>query len=589
MTQNSFFRNKVLNTAITLACLSTITAFAIDDVQTDLMGSREQQHRQGANVRHDKHIRTKGKLEHALRTKNPRQVTSSKLNVNQSSRIDRVEFIGNKSISSCKLRKTILSYSGRQLTQQDVAAIEDKIENSYEQAGFLLPMANVTVSGSALRINVIEGKVRKVNIVFEDEKRDKRALSNSNFMDLVHKIETTSPIRKRELERYILLMNKIHGYKVEYGVEVLSSPVGNAVADIDLSVRTEKATLSLTADNSGTKTLGKNHFNINTQVFNPISNDSFIANVGTSDKYKKYKMATAGYLKRLNAYGTSLSAFGSYMQDNPMIPGGSNKNKSTILKGRFDHYLVLNNDYSFKLEVAAEERKMSYFTGTVQTSNYNYQLGTIGGKIKIADMFDVDNWFYPYYYWTLKGVNYSKNSIQNRNFDTKFNYFAVDWYRTQPLPKGFDFVWHAAYQGTNKKLPSEHLYSIGSAKTGRGYKPSVVSADSGTHLGLELRKSIEFKGKISSVLEKLQLFGFYDITHFIDHNTTNNPNKHPDNTYFDKSNFESVGGGVRSFFAYGFYGEFAAGVPLAKHTMINGSKYTHKTRYDFFISKEFKW
>lgn len=80
MTQNLSFINKALATAITLACLNATAAFAIDTVQTDLMASREQQHRQDQNARHAEHIRAKSKLERTSLTKQPKKVTSSRLN-----------------------------------------------------------------------------------------------------------------------------------------------------------------------------------------------------------------------------------------------------------------------------------------------------------------------------------------------------------------------------------------------------------------------------------------------------------------------------------------------------------------------------
>ena len=515
----------------------------------------------------------------------------SKISWSQHKRISRIEIRGNKSIDSKEIKSIVRPYLKGGVTKKELHIITDRIEKYYRDEGYYLPVAHASISGSILKLRVVEGKIKNVIVVLNNEKRDKKVLSNQLFLNLIGQIEKATPIKTRDLERYLLLINKIHGYTVDYELEPLKNIKGNEIANLVMMVEeTQKGLASISVDNAGTSDLGKHQFTLASQIFNPIANDSLIINAGSSDKPKRFKMITAGYLKRLNSYGTSASIFASYLEDDPYYTSGSKDSKSTVIRGRLDQYVVLNNDYSVKLEAGAEKRDMKYYSKEIKTMEYNYVMGSLGGKMKIVDMLGVENWFYPYYNWAINKVSYKKNSINERNFDKNFNFFIVDWYRNQPLPKDLSLFLKASYQYTDKDLPLEHMYSTGTAHTGRGYKTGLVSSDRGISGTAELRYTKEFEAeKIKKFLETGQIFGFYDVTHFIKHNKGDTRKRHKDAVYFDKSTLPSAGVGIRLFFAHNFYGEGTAEYPLVKNIEVNGTKNKNKPLYRFLLSKEFTW
>jgi hemolysin activation/secretion protein len=232
----------------------------------------------------------------------------SKISCAQHKRISRIEIRGNKSIDSKEIRALVSSYLKGGITKEELNLISDKIEKHYRDEGYYLPIAHAKIKDSKLKINVVEGKIKNVIVVLDNEKRDKKILSNQRFLDLISQIEKATPIKTRDLERYLLLINKIHGYSVDYELEPLASVKDNEVANLVMAVKeTQKGLASISVDNAGTSDLGKHQFTLASQIFNPIANDSLIINAGTSDKPKRFKMITAGYLKRLNSYGTSAS------------------------------------------------------------------------------------------------------------------------------------------------------------------------------------------------------------------------------------------------------------------------------------------
>lgn len=514
----------------------------------------------------------------------------SKISWTEHKKIGKVIVVGNKSISTDDLKEIIEPYLKDGVTRKEAQAITDEIEDYYIEEGYFLPVAHLEIKGSTLKITVVEGVIRDVLVVLEDEKRDQKVLSNKRFLELVEKIEKANPLKTRDLERYLLLINKIHGYSADYELEPFDDPVGNNIADLIMTVGTQKGTANFSVDNAGTHDLGREQINFSGQAFNPIANDSLIFSLGTTNRPNRFRLATAGYLKRLNSYGTSANIFGSYMENDPFKTPGSKYSRSTIIKGELEHYAVLNNDCSIKLELTADGRHMRNYAQTLKLSDYQYVMGTFGGKIKIVDPLEVENWFYPYYNWTLNRVNYRADSLQPRDFDRNFNFFIIDWYRNQPLPKNFSFFLKASYQTTNRLLPTEHRYAINTGHTGRGYNPGLISADQGVTGVAELRYTKEFEGdKIKKLLEIAQIFGFYDVTHFINHNKDENRRQHPGAIFFNRSTLPAAGAGVRLFLSHGFYGEGTAEYPLQRNIAINGETRRNKPVYRLVFNKEFNW
>jgi hemolysin activation/secretion protein len=351
----------------------------------------------------------------------------------------------------------------------------------------------------------------------------------------------------------------------------------------------ERVQIDLSADNNGLKETGRYEFSAGSQFYNVISNDSMILNGAISDKHNKFQMFSGGYLKRLRP-GTSLSGLASFIKDQPYPRGGGAISSTTIsYKGRFDQYLVLNDDYSVKLEVGLEERDLVYYDQTVKDNDYHYFLGSIGGKIKINDPANGENWLYPYYNHTIKKAFYNKSSAQSQNFDGNFGFFVLDWYRTQQLSDKFSFLLKASYQGTNNWLPTDQQYAIGTQHTIRGYTIGMVASDQGVSGELELRYTHNLQGAYKKFVETLQVFGFYGATGFIDHNKTATSTNHPGNIYFDKSTLQSAGGGLRFSFPYKIYGEAIVAQPLTRHINVNGVNKTNSTVYSFLVSKNFSW
>ena len=159
-----------------------------------------------------------------------------------------------------------------------------------------------------------------------NKKRDKKALSNQPFLELIGKFEKDSPIKIKDFEKYLLFINKIYGYNVDYKFEPIKDIKNNEGVNLVMTVQAQKAKRhrDYFVRQSGTSDLGGNQFAFATKFFNTIANDSLTINAGTSNKPKRFKMITGGYSKQLNSYGTSEGVLASYYDDEAMNGMGYN-------------------------------------------------------------------------------------------------------------------------------------------------------------------------------------------------------------------------------------------------------------------------
>ncbi len=547
-------------------------------------------------VAQDKHLRLKTAIDRhdkektSLLSSKKHKATKVRKHSSINLVLKRINIVGNKSINFTELQSTIKPYMNRNLNSQSVN-ITEAIEQHYKDAGYLLPMASIESHNSAsgaITVRVTEGKIQEVMI--ETDKEDTSIKNNPLLKKYVDSIVNMSPAKTKEIQKYILLIEKIPGYQVEYQLQPINTH-GNNLADLLIAVKKTRGSLNLDATNHGNRDLGRYQFSGFTKLNNPFGfNESVILSAGTSNHTDSLKLASLGYLKRLNAYGTSLSFLGSWLNDNAFKHSKTNKgsaddNKSLTFRGTLSQYLALNNQNSFKLEAGAEYRDVENNIIGQKSIEYDYTMAFIKGKIKHVDFLNAKNWFIPSYNTTVNKAKIKAYETGVYQFDRNFSFINIDWFRDQPLFKtNFSIYTQVMYHYTGDKLPTEHQFFIGSNSVGRGYKSGLVNANKGSAADLELRYTKEINNK---VIEVLQPYVFGDVAHF-SANTAITNNETTTST-FNKKTLYSAGGGVRIFLTHGFNGEIEAGIPLDKKIKINNVETRNKNKYSFLLSKSFKW
>lgn len=490
-----------------------------------------------------------------------------------------VSEVGSKKVDGANFKYISSPYIGKTVDDKEVTAIVHKVKKHYIKNGFLLPVVEIAGQDSGvLNISVMKGKVRDVELVL-DKNHEKEILSNELLKVYIDRILESSPAKTKEIQRQLLLINKIPGYEARYELQPIQSgeKADNEVADLVLEVKRSKVKLELDVTDHGTSDLGRYQGSAFAQVYNPTKhNDSLIVSLGTSNKPNRMSVATLGYLKRLNTYGTSVSILGSHSTDNSYKSQNlsAKDDSSNTLRGQLSHYLVLNNKNSVRLDVGLDYRAVKEHNTTQVTVDYDYTMGFVGAKMKHKDFLGADNWVNPYFFYILGDTNL-KRTTASTNFDKNFTFFTLDYFRDQPLPNNFSIFTQVIWHDTQDNLPLEQQFFVGGNTIGRGYRSGLINSDRGINGDIELRYTYDV-GK--GYLDTMQVFGFYDISKFSRTSDT-----------VSKKTLSSAGAGVRFFMSNGFRAELEAAVPNTKHVTVGGVAKKNPTRYQFLVGKSFTW
>lgn len=455
-----------------------------------------------------------------------------------------------------------------------------EIEKYYQKNGQILTLAYVpeqSFDKGVVKIRVIAGSIREV-IVNGD------GVESKLFKAYVDKILELKPVSKKDLVKYLLLMNKIPGYRVEHVLEPVSSDKINLstgeVADLVLVVNRSRGMVDFNVDNYGSKDLGRYEGGAGGELLSPFNKDeSVFAFLGTTNKPNSLKAVTIGVNKNIGSEGTAIGIMGSYdISAANNVPGTkSHKNDvGTLLRAHISNYPVLSNTTSLKLEAGVQNRTQKAFNGVTQQSNYNIASAFIGTELQYKDKFGAHNYFVPMLYQSLSGLSNVKiydSSIAK--YSRNYTLFTANIERDQPLIGNASLYLSANGQYTSSILPPEEQFSVGGMINGRGYKIAIVSASKGLGATAELRydKYIE-----KVLLEKVQPYAFYDIAAFSKSQASANV-----------SNLGSAGVGARFMFMKNINLGIEAGIPLKKSININGLSSRNKTKYSFTLNKSFSW
>ncbi len=515
--------------------------------------------------------------------------TSKENNVQANFVLRKIEVTGNKSINFAELGDTIKPYINKKLNSHAIS-ITKAIENYYKQQGYLLPVASVENSDrdtGSIIVKIIEGKIRSVSV--ETDKNSESIKNNNLLKQYIDAIVNLSPAKTKEVQKYLLLIEKIPGYQIEYQLRKTNTGDAN-MADLLLAIKKTRGTLSLDVSNQGNRDLGRYQYSGFMQLNNSLGlNESIILSTGTSNHYDSLKLGSLGFLKRLNAYGTSVSFLGSWLENNSYKHSKTNRgnakdNQNFTFRGTLSQYLTLNNVNSFKLEVGAEYKDVNTNTIGQKSIEYDYTMAFAKAKIKHVDFLNAENWLIP----TVNKARKTKIHLYETGaytFDKDFTFYTIDWFRDQPLfQSDFSLYTQAMCQITNDNLPVEHQFFIGSNSVGRAYKSGLINSNKGSAASAELRYTKEFNNKVINVV---QPYIYGDIAHF-NTNTVITNNQTTTST-FNKKTLSSAGGGVRIFFPHDINAETEIGVPLDKNIKINNVTTKNKNKYSFLVSKTFKW
>ena len=494
--------------------------------------------------------------------------------------VKKIDIQGVVSGSSEEIQKLIQPMIGSYI---NVGSIAQKLTEYYQDQGLLLSKAYVprqSFANGVVKIHVIEGAIREVIVVGD--------INSKVFNGYVDKLLMLGTVRKKELVRYLLLMNKIPGYNVEYAFEPVSDDQINIsngkVADLVLVVNRSHSNLAVNVDNYGSEDLGRYEGTVAGQLLSPFNKDeSIFGFVGTTNKPDKLKVATVGFTKSVNSEGTYVKAMGQYVTNaadntsNPSSGTSSNKNDSgTLFKAKIAHYPILTNKSSVRLDVGLQNRTQKTFNNTAPQSHYHITSAYIGTAIEHKDSFGAYNKFRPMVYQAISGL--SKVTMDDSSlaqYSNNYTLFTALLERDQPLVGDTSLYLSANGQYTSSNLPIEEQFGVGGMVNGRAYPLALVSVSKGFGATAEFRYTKNIDNK---VVNAVQPYAFYEVSGFPKSQAST-----------DVSSLGSVGAGARFMFNKGINLSLEVGSPLTKNINISNVATKNNTKYSIALSKGFEW
>lgn len=465
----------------------------------------------------------------------------------------------------------------REVAFSDLYGIANRITAKYHADGYALSQAfvpgqEINVQEGVVQIWVVEGSLASFRIV-GDPGGNRSAIER-----YAKRLLGLSPLRKADLERYLLLMNDLPGAAIEGFVSPGDRGLQNA--ELILNVGSKKTGGVFGVDNRGSKFFGPN------EIYTTIQGNALL---GLGELIEISPMLT-GDAGKLTSWGglvnfrVPIFSDGAYLQ---AYAAGSKTNAGGYLEPydlRGQAVIgTLAVGYPFLRELGR------YVYGAVQFdyistrediyTNQPFikdELRVLRGHLAYgaSDSWGGENFLNFKLSLGINGLGASSNNdpLRSRtNANSNFVSVYANALRRQSLSMiADDLRIVVGFQGQYSPDPllSGEEFGLGGPVFLRAYDYYDIAGDYGIAARVELQYSLPFKNK--KVFNAVELFAFYDIGKIWNH----------DPLWYELSegSLASAGGGFRlTVFRY-LFGSLYAAQPLTRDVTANQNR---DTRYFF--------
>lgn len=471
-------------------------------------------------------------------------------------------------------------YIGKEITEETIAEICDKIVAYYIESDYLLPQ--VSVDKFALKNGILKMDVKAAhfdNVVLVGEGTD-----NALLKEYADKISQSKPTKKSEVQKYLALMNKIPGYEIVYQLDENKKKSKENKESVDLIIFVTKKTKSafLGTDNYGTNDLGKYQMFAVGEIFTPFSDrDSLQVNASTSNLPDRIVSIGSGYSYILHSSGTKAHLNVSHAETNPTKRYPTHASNSTGDNVRLavtqPLYLRARQDLQFELGTTYNNA-VSYQVVNNASQKYKvskYNSGDMGLNYQFKDNFGGNSFSHLSYVRGLDGTFY--NYIDSDTTTKHYKLIKFNLHRDQKLVKDFSLYFSSSVMHSDDSLPDAEKASLGGHDFGRGYSFATIDGTKMYAAALELRYTHKMNNS-KYAFDHIQPYLFIDGGHL---------NKQDPSTTV--SHLESAGGGVRLRFLNRADIGMEVAQPFKKNFVVDNTNVKAKTKFNFFINKVFEF
>jgi hemolysin activation/secretion protein len=438
----------------------------------------------------------------------------------------------------------------------------EKITTKYRNDGYLLSRAIVVpqkIKNGVVSIQIVEGYIGNLKI------RGPVKGSKVFLKNYAQGLLRSSPLKAKDLERYLLLIDDLPGVSVE-SVLVPSKEEPGA-SELLLTLKHKDIDANAGIDNRGSK------FNGPIQLRGGVNSNSAlgvyerfgIQTIFTSSPDELFFFNGFGEVP-ISSEGTKLFVSGSFSKSEP---GSSLKQfevegDSSSFTVRLSHPFIRSRGKNLKAYLGFTSRNSETDLLSTNITKDRLRIMNMGMAYDFVDRYRGINLISVD---LAKGIDFldatGPGSVNLSRADGRSDFTKIsgDILRLQQLGRGWSFLTGFSWQYAFDPLLSSEEFGLGGSQFVRAYDPSEVTGDQGVALKLELQKGIKTDW---SYLKSFQAYLYFD------HGTVllRNPTAVED----DSTSLTSSGLGVRTNINEWLSGYFEAGLPMSRNVGTEGNK-----------------
>ena len=399
-------------------------------------------------------------------------------------------------------------YMRKRISLGRVYDIAQTITNMYRNDGYILSKAVVPpqqIDRGIIRIDVIEGFVDKVNV--QGDVIGPRKLLNNYRKKLLK----SKPLRAKDLERYLLLIDDLPGVTVKSVLTPSESQPG--ATDLTLILENKRYAGGLGVDNRGSKFNGPIQYSGNASLYSMLG---FYERLGfqgavTSDT-DELQFLSGFYEQPISPEGTKIYFSGSTSKSKP---GADLKifeveGDSTTFTFRITHPFI-----------RSRSKNLNAFFGFTRRNSTTKFLDATDSEDKLRILnFGVSYDFVDSYRGVnLLSINWSQGLgifgasesgaplLSRPEGRASFSKVSGEALRLQQITSSWMLLAAASWQYSFEKLLASEEFGVGGSQFGRGFDSSEITGDNGLAFKLELQKAFQIN---KAYIRDIQAYTFFD-------------------------------------------------------------------------------
>ncbi|HLJ63575.1 MAG TPA: ShlB/FhaC/HecB family hemolysin secretion/activation protein, partial [Stellaceae bacterium] len=363
------------------------------------------------------------------------------------------------------------------------------------------------ISNGAVRLTVVEGFIDRIILKDGSGAPEQDTL----IRDMAQGITASKPLRSRDLERALLLINDLPGVSASAYLEASKTVPG--AADLVLVVERKSIDALASIDNRGTRFLGPYQGTLQGSINNALGlDDRTSIRLINTVPFRDLHYGDIDHEEQLGSDGAKLGLGFFYSDAHPEHNQGlHDQDYSGSLQLAYPLIRSRAENLSLRARFELSDFKASNGGGTLSEDKLlvgrfqgSYDLTDIWVRLPATDLALIE---------VSQGVpggpaSRKGSDLSRAGAEPGFTKVAGTLSREQSLVFGFSVLAAGAWQYSGDVVPASEEFGFGGTEFGRGYDPSEILGDSGVAGKLELRWG---QAPGLAWFTSYQLYGFYDV------------------------------------------------------------------------------